>query len=278
MAYHDFSASGADARALGVAPMSENTTPVLSVRNASRHFGRVTALNDVSMDIHAGQVTALLGDNGAGKSTFITMLSGVFPPSSGQILLDGQPVHFSNPHDARGAGIATVFQGLSLIEDRSIAENLFLGCEPVKFGFLLDRKRMVREAKDVLDQLKVNLPPVTTSVRYLSGGQRQAVAVARTIISGSKVVIMDEPTAALGVRETSKVLDLIRRLREQGRSVLLISHNMDDVFSVADRAIVLRLGQKVADVAIPEVTKEQIVGLVMGGEALNKDAGKGGEA
>ncbi|MCT2398795.1 ATP-binding cassette domain-containing protein [Novosphingobium mangrovi (ex Huang et al. 2023)] len=246
--------------------MSTDAQPIVSVRNASRHFGRVTALSDVSMDLYPGQVTALLGDNGAGKSTFITMLSGVFPPSSGEIQMDGKPVHFASPHDARAAGIATVFQGLALIEDRSIADNLFLGCEPVRFGFLLDRKRMVREAKGVLEQLKVNLPPVTTSVRFLSGGQRQAVAVARTIVTGSKLVIMDEPTAALGVRETGKVLDLIRRLRDQGTSVLLISHNMDDVFSVADRAVVLRLGRKVADVAIRDVTREQIVGLVMGGE------------
>ena len=240
--------------------------PIVSVRNASRHFGHVTALDDVSLDLYPGEVTALLGDNGAGKSTFITMLSGVFPPSSGEILLEGQPVRFASPLDARNAGIATVFQGLSLIEDRSIAENLFLGCEPVRFGFLLDRKRMVREAREILDQLKVNLPSATTSVRYLSGGQRQAVAVARTIVRGSKLVIMDEPTAALGVRETSKVLDLIRRLRDQGNAVLLISHNMDDVFAVADRAAVLRLGRKVADVAIPDVSKEQIVSLVMGGD------------
>jgi len=245
--------------------------PLLSIRGLSRHYGRVTALENVDLDLFPGQVTALLGDNGAGKSTFISLLSGVNVPSAGEIMVDGQAVRFHTPLDARHAGISTVFQNLALIEDRSIAENLFLGCEPVRFGFLLDRARMNREAREILTQLNVNLPPVTTTVRYLSGGQRQAVAVARTILHGSKVVIMDEPTAALGVRETSRVLDLIRRLRDQGTSVLLVSHNMDNVFEVADRAVILRLGRKIAEVSIPETTKTEIVALVMGGETDRQD-------
>lgn len=273
MAYHDFRPDDDLREPVRDAAMRAEVAPVLSVRNVARHFGHVTALADVSLDVRPGEVTALLGDNGAGKSTFISLLSGVFPPSSGEIRLNGEPVQFASPHDAREAGIATVFQGLALIEDRSIAENLFLGCEPTRLGFLLDRKRMIREAREVLAQLRVNLPPVTTSVRYLSGGQRQAVAVARTVLSGSKVVIMDEPTAALGVRETAKVLDLIRRLRDEGTAVILISHNMDDVFKVADRAAVLRLGRKVADVAIAQTTREQVVALIMGaGEDENREA------
>jgi len=243
-----------------------NATPLLSLHALSRRFGHVTALDAVSLDLFPGQVTALLGDNGAGKSTLISMVSGVNAPSDGQILIDGQPVHFTSPADARQAGIATVFQNLSLIEDRSIAENLFLGCEKVRFGFLLDRRGMIREAQAVLDRLKVNLPPVTTAVRYLSGGQRQAVAVCRTVLHGSRLVIMDEPTAALGVRETGRVLDLIRQLREQGAAVLLVSHNMDNVFDVADRAVILRLGRKVADLDIQQTSKAEVVGLVVGGD------------
>jgi ABC-type sugar transport system ATPase subunit len=247
---------------------------ILGVRGLSKRFGKVSALEDVSFDLFPGEVTALLGDNGAGKSTFISMVSGVSAPSAGEILVDGQPVRFDTPVTARDAGIATVFQNLSLVEDRSIAENLFLGSEPVRFGFLLDRRRMAREAQAVLERLKVNLPPVGTAVRYLSGGQRQAVAVARTILRGSRIVIMDEPTAALGVRETGKVLHLIRQLRAEGTAVLLVSHNMDNVFDVADRAVIFRLGRKVADVRIADCTRADIVGLVVG----STDAPRRGEA
>ncbi|MFT4045925.1 MAG: ATP-binding cassette domain-containing protein [Solimonas sp.] len=246
--------------------------PVLELAGLSRHFGHVTALADVSLQLAAGQVTALLGDNGAGKSTLISMVSGVTPPSAGEIRLDGRPVRFASPADARRAGIATVFQNLSLVEDRSIAENLFLGCEPVRFGFVLDRRRMNREAEAVLERLKVNLPPATTAVRYLSGGQRQAVAVARTVLHGSRLVIMDEPTAALGVRETARVLDLIRELRRQGTAVLLVSHNMDNVFEVADRALILRLGRKIADLDIARTSRAEIVGLVVGSASTRATA------
>ncbi len=250
------------------------SAPILGVRGLSKHFGKVSALEDVTLDLLAGEVTALLGDNGAGKSTFVSLVSGVAGPSAGEILVDGRSVRFDSPVTARDAGIATVFQNLSLVEDRSIAENLFLGCEPVRFGFILDRRRMAREAQAVLDRLKVNLPPVGTAVRYLSGGQRQAVAVARTILRGSRIVIMDEPTAALGVRETGKVLDLIRQLRAEGTAVLLVSHNMDNVFDVADRAVIFRLGRKVADLRIAETSKAEIVGLVVG----SADAPRRGEA
>jgi len=246
-------------------PDPEPATPVLSLSGLSRRYGKITAVEDVSFSVAAGEVTALLGDNGAGKSTLISMISGVTPPSGGHIRLGGQPVAFSSPADARRAGIATVFQNLSLIEDRSIAENLFLGCERVRFGFLLDRRGMNREAQSVLDRLRVNLPPVTTAVRYLSGGQRQAVAVARTVLHGSRLVIMDEPTAALGVRETGRVLELIDRLRSQGTAVLLVSHNMDNVFEVADRAVILRLGRKVGELQLSDTNRAEVVGLVVGG-------------
>lgn len=240
--------------------------PVLELLGLGRSFGKITALSDVNLRLHGGEVTALLGDNGAGKSTLISMVSGVLPPSAGEIRVDGRPTRFASPAEARLAGIATVFQNLSLVEDRSIAENLFLGCEPLRCGFLLDRRRMHREAEAVLARLKVNLPSVTTPVRYLSGGQRQAVAVARTVLHGSRLVIMDEPTAALGVRETARVLELIAELRRQGAAVLLVSHNMDNVFEVADRAVILRLGRKVADLDIAQTSKPEIVGLVVGGQ------------
>ncbi|HZU62335.1 MAG TPA: ATP-binding cassette domain-containing protein [Novosphingobium sp.] len=246
----------------------EATGPaVLGARGLSRHFGRVAALEGVDLDLAAGSVTALLGDNGAGKSTLIALLSGVLAPSAGEILIDGAPCRFADPAAARSAGVATVFQKLSLVDDRSIAENLFLGAEPLRFGCFIDRARMQREARSVLGRLHVNLPPVTTAVRALSGGQRQCVAVARTLLRGSRVVILDEPTAALGLRETRRVLDLIARLRDEGRAVLLVSHNMDNVFDVADRALVLRLGRKVADVALAAVSRADLVGLIVGGAA-----------
>ncbi len=238
--------------------------PVLTASGLTRRFGRVTAVEGIDIALPPGSVTALLGDNGAGKSTLIAMLSGVLPPSQGEIRMDGAPVRFASPLEARKAGISTVFQNLSLVEDRSIAENLFLGIEPVRMGFILDRRRMNREAAAVLERLQIQLPPVTTAVRWLSGGQRQSVAVARTLLHGSRLVILDEPTAALGVRETQRVLQLVRRLREEGRAVLLVSHNMDNVFDVADRAVVLRLGRKVADRPLAGLSRADLVGLIMG--------------
>jgi ABC-type sugar transport system ATPase subunit len=246
--------------------MTGAAEPILSIRGLTKRFGHVTALDDVSLDLWPGQVTALLGDNGAGKSTFVSLIAGVAEPTSGEILIDGRAVRLATPADARDAGIATVFQDLSLVEDRSIADNLFLGVELTRFGVFLDRPHMRRRAEAVLADLKVNLPAVTTPVRTLSGGQRQSVAVARTVLRGGRVVIMDEPTAALGVRETARVLDLIRRLRESGAAVLLISHNMENVFDVADRAVIFRLGRKVADLAIAETTRARVVALVVGAE------------
>ncbi|MDG2533052.1 ATP-binding cassette domain-containing protein [Sphingomonas sp. HITSZ_GF] len=246
------------------APM--NGAAILSAQGLTCRYGHVTALDGVELELRAGQVTALLGDNGAGKSTLISLLSGVNRPSEGEIRIDGTPVRIGSPDQARAVGIATVFQTLALVEDRSIAENLFLGREPVRFGFLLDRGRMHREAAAVFERLQVKLPPVGTAVRYLSGGQRQAIAVARTMLDGARVVILDEPTAALGVRETGKVLDLIRQLRAAGAAVLLVSHNMENVFDVADRAVVLRLGRKVADLDLAGVSRAELVRHIVGAE------------
>jgi len=240
------------------------TTPVLETRGLVKHYGRVVAIDHADFALMPGEILGVIGDNGAGKSTLISLLSGVAAPSAGEISIDGAAVKIDDPAAARAAGIATVFQTLALVEDRSIAENLFLGREPVRFGFLLDRRRMQREAEAVLERLQVTLPPVSTAVRYLSGGQRQAIAVARTILGGARIVILDEPTAALGVRETGKVLDLIRALRAAGTAVLLVSHNMENVFDVADRAIVLRLGRKVADVTLAQSSRAQVVQWIVG--------------
>jgi D-xylose transport system ATP-binding protein len=248
-------------------PPHNTRVPVLELMGVGRTFGKITALADVSARLYGGEVTALLGDNGAGKSTLISLIAGMAAPSSGEIRVDGKLVRFGSPVDARQAGIATVFQNLSLIEERSIAENLFLGCEPVRYGFLLDRARMKHDAQAVLERFKVNLPPVTTPVRDLSGGQRQAVAVARSVLHGSRLVILDEPTAALGVRETQRVLELIGDLRRHGAAVLLVSHNLDNVFQVADRLVVLRLGRKVADLDIAQTSKSDVEALLgAGGE------------
>ena len=240
------------------------TDPVLEARGLARHYGQVAALQDIDLDLRPGEVTALLGDNGAGKSTLISLLSGVARPSAGEIRIGGAPVAITSPLAARDAGIATVFQTLALVDDRDIAENLFLGREPLRFGFLLDRRRLYRDAEAVFAQLRVSLPPLTTPVRALSGGQRQAIAVARTVLAGARIVILDEPTAALGVRETARVLDLVRRIRADGAAVLLVSHNMENVFEIADRAVILRLGRKVADRPIAELTRHDVVSLMTG--------------
>jgi ABC-type sugar transport system ATPase subunit len=238
--------------------------PILAVRGLTKSYGPVIALAGVDVDLYRGEVVALLGDNGAGKSTFISILAGVNQPTSGELYLDGRPIKVSDPLQARELGIVTVFQDLALVEPRDIAANLFLGLEPRRFGFLLDRPRMYREAENVLRDLRVNVPSVRMQVRRLSGGQRQAVAVARTIARGCRIVIMDEPTAALGVREAGKVLDLVRQLKASGHTVLLVSHNLASVFEVADRAVVLRLGRKVAERRLAETTMEEIVGFVVG--------------
>ena len=245
-------------------PMHAVSEPVLAARGLARYYGHVAALKGVDLDLRPGEVTALLGDNGAGKSTLISLLSGVTRPSAGEIRIDGAPVAITSPQAARDAGIATVFQTLALVDDRDIAENLFLGREPLKFGFLLDRRRLYREAQAVFEQLRVSLPPLKTPVRALSGGQRQAIAVASTVLAGARIVILDEPTAALGVRETAKVLDLVRRIRAEGAAVLLVSHNMENVFEIADRVVVLRLGAKVADRPIAELTRHDVVSLMTG--------------
>ena len=218
----------------------------------------------MSFSLMPGEVTALVGDNGAGKSTIVSMLAGVRQPDSGTIVIGGKPVEFHRPFDAQVHGIATVFQDLALIDVRDVAANLHLGQEPRKFGIFVNRRAMLDEARKVIDRLQVNLPSARAAVGDLSGGQRQAVAIARAVLRGGTVMLMDEPTAALGVRESAKVDALIRHLRVEGVAVLLISHNIAGVFDIADRVIVLRHGLLVADLRVSGTSHEEVVSLIVG--------------
>ena len=229
------------------AASSDNTTPALQLQDISKNFGAVQALKSVSFDITPGKITGLVGDNGAGKSTMVKIISGIHKPSSGQILLDGEPTLFSNPGEARKAEIETVFQTLELVEEFDVAENFYMGQELTRFGPLkVNRTNEMRtQAATAVAQLGINIPGgVTRKVRTMSGGQRQAVAIARASFWSSKVLLLDEPTAALGVRETAQVLSLIETLRDRGAAILLISHNMKDVERLCDDVVVLRQGRR----------------------------------
>ncbi len=235
---------------------------VLSLHGICKAFGAVHALTDVNLDVKRGEVTALLGDNGAGKSTLVKILAGVHPADSGQILFDGQPVTVSSPTGARECGIATVYQDLALCNNLDVVANLFLGRE--HGGMLLGEEWMEEQAAELLGQLRAKLPSLRATVAGLSGGQRQTVAIARALVGDPSVVILDEPTAALGVEQTSQVLGLIETLRDRGHAVLLITHNMSDVQAVADKAVVLRLGRNNGLFDLAETTSEQIVTAITG--------------
>ena len=244
--------------------------PILQVKELYKRFGGLVAVDHVSLDVHPGEVVGLLGDNGAGKSTLIKMISGAYKPDSGQILLNGEAVAFSTPLEARRRGIETIYQDLALCDNLDAGANIFLGRERMRrqLGIIrvLDRPYMLREARQVLDQLDIRIPELRTPIRQLSGGQRQAVSIARAVYWKAHLMIMDEPTAALGVPEQLKVLELIRTLRHQGVPVILISHNMLDVFAVADRVIVMRRGSKSGERRISETNENEVVGLMVGAE------------
>src|SRR5215472_1412141 len=244
--------------------------PILQVKDLYKHFGGLVAVDHISLDIHLGEVVGLVGDNGAGKSTLIKMISGAYKPDGGQILLNGEAVSFSTPLEARRRGIETIYQVLARCENLDASANIFLGRERMRHQLgifrVLDRPYMLRESRQVLDQLDIRIPELRNPIRQLSGGQRQAVSIARAVYWKARLMIMDEPTAALGVPEQLKVLELIRTLRSQGVPVILISHNMQDVFAVADRAIVMRRGSKAGEVRISETTENEVVGLMVGAE------------
>lgn len=250
-------------------PTTPTNTPILKVEHLKKSFGAVHALRDVSLEVRPGEVVALVGDNGAGKSTTIKMISGVEQPDEGQIFIDGAPVQLTSPAVAEKLGVQTVYQDLALCDNLDIVSNLFLGRELKKTivpGFIrvLQKSEMEERAIPILRDLGINLPPLTTPVASLSGGQRQTVAVARAVLWGSKLVLLDEPTAALGVAQTKSVLELILRLKSKNLGVLVISHNMSDVFKVADRIIVLRLGQTVGTFVKSETSPESIVAAITG--------------
>jgi len=250
--------------------MKADVQPILQVKEIYKRFGGLVAVDHVSLDIYPGEVVGLLGDNGAGKSTLIKMISGAYKPDGGQILLDGQSVSFATPLDARRRGIETIYQDLALCENLDASANIFLGRERMRhqLGILrvLHRSYMLRESRQVLDQLDIRIPELRNPIRQLSGGQRQAVSIARAVYWKARLMIMDEPTAALGVPEQLKVLELIHTLRSQGVPVILISHNMQDVFAVADRAIVMRRGSKAGEVKISDSTDNEVVSLMVGAE------------
>ncbi len=239
---------------------------VLQLNKVSKNFGAITALTEVDLALEPGEVLGLMGDNGAGKSTLVKIIAGNFKPTSGDIVLDQEKVEFHKPVEARQKGIEVVYQDLALCDNLTAASNVFLGRElgrkvgPLKF---LDYRAMFARAGELFQELKSETRP-RDLVRRMSGGQRQAVAIARTRLSKAKIVLMDEPTAAISVRQVAEVLDLIRRLRDQGIAIVLISHRMPDVFAVADRIFVLRRGRKVAEKPIAESSPEEVTGLITG--------------
>jgi D-xylose transport system ATP-binding protein len=241
--------------------------PILELRGINKSFGPVHVLHDVDFTVRAGEVTALVGDNGAGKSTMVKSIAGIHAIDSGEVLFEGQPVHIHSPREAAEYGIEVVYQDLALCENLDIVQNMFLGRERGKFG-LLDEGDMEQAARKTLASLSVRtVKSVRTPVASLSGGQRQTVAIAKSVLWDSKVVLLDEPTAALGVAQTRQVLDLVRRLAEQGLGVVLISHNMNDVFEVSDRIACLYLGRMAAELPTKDVTHGQVVELITAGRS-----------
>jgi ABC-type sugar transport system ATPase subunit len=249
---------------------ARSDTPVLAVRHAQKRFGAVQALRDVSLEAYRGEVLALLGDNGAGKSTLVKCISGVHALDGGAILLDGEGTSLGSPAAARQAGIETVYQDLALFDNLTPAQNFYCGRELASPSWLprglrfLSSRQMDREAAAVIERLKVRLPRFNAPVALMSGGQRQAIAVARATVFARKVVILDEPTAALGLRESRKVLDLIVQLRAEGNAVILITHNMEHVLELADRAVVLRQGRKVGELKPERANQQELVAMIVG--------------
>ena len=246
-------------------------TPLLELHGVSKRFGAVQALSGVDFDVHAGEVVGLVGDNGAGKSTLVKVMSGIYIADEGEYRFDGDARAMRGPQDATALGVATVYQDLALCDNLDVVANLFIGHEELSSGPAralrsLDEASMEQQASELLQTLTVRLPSVRQEVGLLSGGQRQSVAIARSLIGEAEVVLLDEPTAALGVAQTAQVLALIKRLREQGLGVVVISHNLADVFEVVDRIFVLRLGRKAGVYEVGETSREEIVSVITGAE------------
>jgi ABC-type sugar transport system ATPase subunit len=253
-----------------------NTTsiPLLEIEHIAKSFGAVQALQDIHFNVYPGEVVALVGDNGAGKSTLVKIISGLYQQSGGVFRLNGQECHFASPADALEQGIETVYQNLALIEQLDVADNVYLGRETTRFGAIgrwlgiLDRNEMRRETADALSRLHIKIPAPTLAVKMMSGGQRQAVAIGRAITWGRRLLILDEPTAALGVEETEQVLRMIEQLREQQQmAILVISHNMQDVYRIADRIVVFRQGRQITVLDKSQTSPEEIVAYITGAKA-----------
>ena len=247
----------------------QDAAPLLEARGISKFFGAVTALSDVNLNLWSGEVLGVVGDNGAGKSTLMKVLSGLHPPSRGELVFEGRQVRFDSPRAARNLGIEMVYQDLALAGNMNIAENIYLGREPRRRALgglltLFDHRTGIRMAREHLDNLRIRVKSVEQKVEELSGGQRQAVAIARSIAFDAKVVIMDEPTAALAIKEVGKVLDLIRGLKDRGISVVIISHRMDDIFYVCDRVMALYHGANFAESRLEDTTRSEVIGWIMG--------------
>ena len=250
---------------------SAENTPVVEMRNIKKHFAAVQALRGVDLKLHHNEVLGLVGDNAAGKSTLMKVLSGAYVPDEGEILIEGEPVHFSNPMDARRRGIEMVYQDYALANNLDVSANVFMGREAVSLNLgpigILDYRHMEQETKSLLNRLKIDIPSVRQKVERLSGGQRQAVAIARATAFDAKVIIMDEPTAALSVAAIDKVLELVRELKAQGASIIIISHRLEDIYRVSDRMIVLRQGRKVSDTPVEgdiHEFRERVVAYMIG--------------
>ena len=241
------------------------TPPVLELRNIRKSFGGVVALQDFSFDLHAGEIVALVGDNGAGKSTVVKIVSGIHAPASGSMMLEGRPAGYRDARGARAHGVEVVHQDLALASRQTVYMNVFLGREPTRGPLRrLDRRKMRRETRRLLDELDVQVPSVKAAVRDLSGGQRQGVAIARATHWAGKIILLDEPTAALGVAETAKVEKQIESLRTHALAILIVSHNLDQVFRIADRVCVLRRGVQVGTRRVAETDKNEIVAMITG--------------
>jgi D-xylose transport system ATP-binding protein len=252
-----------------------SATPVLEIKGLTKRFGNHAALDDVSFVVREREVVALLGDNGAGKSTLVKCIAGIHRPDEGDIVLDGEHFHSGSPAGARAHGVGVVYQDLALFDNLSVAENLFAGSEPawprrLRGWGIVKKRAMLEEARETLRRLEVKIPNLKTPAGLLSGGQRQAIAVSKGIAFAKQLVVLDEPTAALGLRERRNVLRLVRQLPEAGVAVILISHNLEEVISVADRAVVLRQGKKVGEVATTPENHETMVSLIVGGDQLQQ--------
>lgn len=254
--------------------MSGEPETLFALRGVKKRFGAVQALRGLDFEVRPGEVLALVGDNGAGKSTLVKAIAGIYQPDEGEYFFDGRPVNITGPHDATSLGIATVYQDLALCDNLDVVANLFLGSEIISGGLgkltkTLDETKMEHRSHELLDQLAVSIPNVRLEVGTLSGGQRQQVAVARSLLGDPKMVMLDEPTAALGVAQTAQVLSLIKRLRERGLGVVVISHNMADVFEVADRIFVMRLGAEAGTFDVADTDRDEIVAAITGSHETN---------